>query len=145
MRIFSLSLILLFSLFIFTENAYAKVLPQAHGSSNKKIVGSANKSTNTIGVSPKLRGDRRALIVYFSNLQNASSVSYSLIYKTNGQQEGAMGALSLNGSTQSTELLFGTCSKNVCRYHSGITDARLEVSYTLKNSKKYLKKYKINI
>ena len=65
MRIFSLLLLLLFSLFIFTENTYAKVLPQA-----KKIVGSSIKATSSIGVSPRLRGDRKALTVYFSNLQN---------------------------------------------------------------------------
>lgn len=126
----------------FTPNVEAKVLPQA------KKGGVAVKSgpVTTIGVFPRLRADRRALNVNFTNLQNASAVSYFLTYKTDVQQEGAMGALNLNGaSSQTNELLFGTCSKNVCRYHTGIKDARLEISYTSKSGKKYLKKYKIKV
>lgn len=122
----------------------AKVLPQA-GKAPKQ---SAIKSTgSTIGVSPRLRADRRAVIVNFSNLQNATSVSYSLVYKQgSGQQEGAGGALNLKGQTSDkVELLFGTCSAGVCRYHTNIKDAKLEVSYTSKNGKKYLKKFKIKV
>ncbi len=123
------------------KNAEAKVLPQAKKSVQKSTTA---VKVSGIGVYPRLRADRRALIVNFSNLQNAKAVSYFLTYKTNAQDEGAMGGLTLGGSSNSTnELLFGTCSKNVCRYHANIKDARLEVSYTLKSGKKYLRKYKI--
>lgn len=142
MKIVSLLLVsVLF--FAFATTSEAKVLPQS-----KKAASSVSKSFATSGiyVTPKLRADRRALNVYFSNLQNATQVSYSLVYDTSAQQEGAMGAITLDGkSTATQELLFGTCSKNVCRYHTGIKNAKLEVSYTLKSGKKYLKKYKINI
>ena len=139
-----LPLLAITSLFLFVQTAEAKVLPQAAKTTTKTV---AKISTTTgINISPRLRSDRRALTVYFSNLQNASSVSYALIYKTYIQEEGAMGALNLKGgSSQSTELLFGTCSKNVCTYHTGVHDARLEVSYTTKSGKKYLKKYKIKV
>lgn len=111
-------------------------MPQARGSVQK----------SAFNVSPRLRSDRRALIVNFSNLQNALAVSYSLTYKTSTQEEGAIGSLSLGGSASATsELLFGTCSKNVCKYHTGIKDAKLEVSYTTKSGKKYLKRYKIKV
>ena len=131
------------SLFLFTQNAEAKVLPQAVKSSGAVI---KNSGSTNINVSPKLRADRKALIVYFSNLQNARNVSYSLTYTTSIQQEGAIGTLALNGSSTATqELLFGTCSKNVCRYHTGVRDARLEVSYISKSGKKYIKKYKIKV
>ena len=57
-----------------------------------------------------------------------------------------MGGLNLTGSSnQTSELLFGTCSKNVCTYHRGIKNSRLEVSYTTQSGKKYLKKYKIRV
>ncbi len=103
------------------------------------------KSTG-IGIYPKLRADRRALIINFTNLKNASQVSYSLFYQTSIQGEGAMGGLNLTGSSnQTSELLFGTCSKNVCTYHRGIKNSRLEVSYTTQSGKKYLKKYKIRV
>ena len=119
----------------------AKVLPQYKKSVQKSTT---SAKVSGIGVYPRLRSDRRALIVNFTNLQNASAVSYFLTYKTGVQDEGAMGALTLGGASNSTnELLFGTCSKNVCRYHANIKDARLEVSYTLKSGNKYLRKYKI--
>ena len=122
--------------------ARTKILPQA-GKSTKTAASSVGSA---IGVSPKLRFDKKALNVYFFNLQNAKSVSYFLTYITNGQEEGARGDLNLSGkSSQTSELLFGTCSKNVCRYHTNIKDARLEVSYTSKTGKRYLKKYKIKV
>lgn len=132
-----------FSLF---QTVEAKVLPQAKTGGKTITTASRNIKTSGIGVSPKMRKDRRALIINFSNLQNASAVSYLLTYKTNGQDEGAMGGLNLNGSTnQASELLFGTCSKNVCRYHTNIKGAKLEVNYTTKAGKKYLRKYKIKV
>lgn len=150
MRAFLLVVFTLFSLSL-TTSVEAKVLPQAKSGAVVKSTGRGS----TISVYPKLRKDRKALNVNFSNLLNASKVSYLLIYKhsfegsdpykTNGQEEGAMGGINFKGNSASQELLFGTCSKGVCRYHSGITDARLEVSYTNKQGKKYLKKYKIKV
>lgn len=138
-------ILLLFSVFLFSADAEAKVLPQAKGIRQKSTAVSKNIGTS-IGVSPYLRGDRRALMVNFSNLQNATAVSYLLTYKQNNQDEGAMGSLSLGISSNATnELLFGTCSKNVCRYHTNIRDARLVVTYTTKAGKKYLKRYKIKV
>ncbi|MBI2315421.1 hypothetical protein HYU93_05215 [Candidatus Daviesbacteria bacterium] len=137
-------LLLFLASFLFVHQAEAKLLPQA----KKTTIKSAAKNTKTsgIGAFPRLRPDRRALTINFSNLQNASSISYMLTYKTNIQDEGALGALNLTGSSNATqELLFGTCSKNVCRYHTNIKNAKLEVSYTLKSGKKYLKKYKIKV
>ncbi len=137
-------LLITFSFLIFAKGGEAKVLPQAGKAGSKTTVRSSGGTT--IGVYPKLRSDRKALNVNFSNLQNAKSVSYQLIYKTSAQEEAAMGGLNLKGqNSESAELLFGTCSKNVCRYHSGIRDARLEVSYTSKTGRKYLKKFKIKV
>lgn len=145
MKKFSILLILLFSFFLFTKNAEAKVLPQAQKTGQKSTAVKASGGSR-VGVSPVLRPDRRALIVNFSNLQNANSVSYLLTYKTSTQNEGARGNLNLGGSSNVTsELLLGTCSKNVCRYHTGIKDAKLEISYTSKSGKKYIKRYKIRV
>lgn len=138
-------LTVLFSVFLFTKEAQAKTLPQA-AKEGKQTAVVKNSVNAGISVSPKLRADRRALIVNFGSLQNASSVSYALTYKTSQQEEGAIGTLNLNkASSQTSELLFGTCSKNVCRYHTGISNMRLEVSYTSKSGKKYLKKFRIKV
>lgn len=142
LKLVQILLPVLLMLFMFAGVAEAKVLPQSKAAKG----GSIGKTTGTtISVSPRLRPDRKALMVNFSNLQNAKSVSYMLVYKTNGQEEAAMGALNLGASKETSELLFGTCSKNVCRYHPNIKDARLEVSYTSKTGKKYLKKFKIRV
>lgn len=138
------AIVLILLSFFVVSKAEAKVLPQ----SQKAVKKSPAKTVQVSGISvtPKLRADRRAIVINFANLQNANNVSYMLTYQTSVQDEGAMGALNLKvGSTQTQELLFGTCSKNVCRYHTGIKDAKLDISYTLKNGKKYLKKYKIKV
>ena len=146
MRNVSFLLVTVISVLFFVRVAEAKVLPQA---GRAPITGIAIKSTGTtIGVYPRFRADRKALVVSFTNLQNAKSVSYSLVYSQGplGQQEGAGGALNLIGqTTNKVELLFGTCSAGVCKYHTGIKDARLEVSYTSVNGKKYLKKFKLKV
>ncbi|MBI2040325.1 hypothetical protein HYT18_04590 [Candidatus Microgenomates bacterium] len=139
-----LFLIILLTMLLFPKNTEAKVLPQSVKAAPKQAV--TKSAGTTITVSPRLRSDRKALIINFSNLQNAKSVSYMLVYKTAIQEEAAMGALNLAGATgDRSELLFGTCSKNVCRYHNNIKDARFEVSYTAKTGKKYLKKFKIKV
>lgn len=144
MRLCIFLLAVLFSLMLVAKNTEAKVLPQATKAVKQTIKKSS--SGGGIGVTPRLRSDKKALTVYFSNLQNAKSVSYMLIYNTAFQQEGAGGTLTLGNSSNATqELLFGTCSKNVCRYHTGVNNARLEVTYTTKVGKKYLKKYKIKV
>lgn len=140
--IFVVTFIFLFSIFLPKVDA-AKVLPQSK-SNNKPAV---KQSTGSgIAVTPKLRRDRQALNVYFGNLQNAKSVSYMLIYKTNGQEEGAGGSVNPSlGNSASRELLFGTCSKNVCRYHPNLSNMSFEVKTQLKSGKSLIKRYKIKI
>ena len=130
-------------LIFFTKSVSAKVLPQAQKGRGTSLVKSSYGTG--INVSPKIRDDKKALLVFFSNLQNATSISYSLTYIANGQQEGAVGSVSPSDGNTSRELLFGTCSKNVCRYHTNISNAKLEVSYTSTNGKKYLKRYRIKV
>ena len=142
-RVF-LSLVVIFALIIsVSSKAEAKLLPQAKGSA--KQVTSSRTGGSGITVTPRLRSDRRALIVSFSNLQNAKSVTYQLTYLTNGQQEGAGGTISGAGNSTERTLLFGTCSKDVCRYHSNISNMKLEISYTSTSGKKYLKRYRVKI
>lgn len=137
--------ILSFSLIALTfpKTAEAKVLPQARAGGKTTVRTTSGGSG--VAVSPKLRADRKALTVGFGNLQNATSVSYTLTYTTNGQQEGAGGTISGAGSSATRELLFGTCSGNVCRYHTNITNARLEILSQLKSGKKTIKRYRIRV
>lgn len=118
-----------------------KKLPQARGGKGK-TTGSVGSS---LGISPRLRGDRKALLVSFSNVQNAQSISYTLLYQTNGQEEGAIGSVNPSQGTATRELLFGTCSRNVCRYHSNITNMKLEVVAKLKSGKTQTRRYRIRV
>lgn len=140
--LFVVALILFFFIFVPETNA-AKILPQSK-STGKAVVKKSQGSR--ISVTPKLRRDRQALLVYFGNLQNAQSVSYMLVYKTNGQEEGAGGSVNpALGNNANRELLFGTCSKNVCRYHPNLSSMTFEVKAQLKSGKNLTKRYKIKI
>lgn len=140
MKKISILIILIFVFsFAFESIALAKTPPQAKTA--KKIKASKKLKGSRFTVTQRLRGDRKALLVYFGGLQNANSVSYILIYKTNGQEEGAGGSVRPAEGNATRELLFGTCSKNICRYHTNITNMRLEVTAELKSGKKSGKKF----
>ena len=113
----------------------------------KKKIGSAGGgvvvSTGFV-ISPKLRKDRKALLVTFSNLNAVTSFSYELTYLGSGIDQGVFGQVAPKGeNSTSRELLFGTCSHNVCRYHTGIQNMRFVVTADLKNGQKLTKKYRV--
>ncbi len=117
----------------------AKVLPRFQGKA-------APARGGGLVVSPKLRADRKAVLLYLGNLGQATSVVYTLTYETNGKQEGAYGnADSSSGNAVTRELLFGTCSAGVCRYHEGLANMKLEVTAELANGKKLTRRYRIRI
>jgi len=119
-----------------------RLLPRA---APAKTGGTQRAVTTSRGVTAKVsfRGDRLALLVDFSNLSIAKSVNYSLSYQTRGTTQGASGTISPTEDATSRELLFGTCSHGVCRYDSGISNAKFVVTTTLKNGLKVVKSYKL--
>lgn len=133
-------------LLIIPEDVLAKrLLPQAKQPATKSTKTISTTSTDRIKTSVKFRGDRLGLVATFSNLEVADKVSYSLTYTQRGIQEGAGGSLTDLSGAQTRELLFGTCSHGVCRYHSGIKNARFVVTTTLKNGKKVSKLFRLKI
>jgi len=90
----------------------------------------------------RFRPDRLGLLMDFSHFDNLASGRYELIYESNGITQGAGGSIIL-GDTGTKEILFGTCSGGVCRWHENITNTRLSVVSTLKNGTKILKPYRI--
>ncbi|PIS08749.1 hypothetical protein COT75_04680 [Candidatus Beckwithbacteria bacterium CG10_big_fil_rev_8_21_14_0_10_34_10] len=92
----------------------------------------------------KFRPDRLGLLLNFSNFQNLQSGRYELIYDTNGVTQGAGGSIIL-GDSSTKELLFGTCSGNVCNFHENISNARLSIVSTLKDGTVILKPYRIKV
>lgn len=102
-------------------------------------------ATKGVNIKVKFRGDRRAIVTTFSNLSIASKVDYSLSYVTRGTTQGASGSISIAEDPVARELIFGTCSHGVCRYDSGITNAKFTVITTLKNGKRISKSFKLKI
>ena len=132
---------LLASFFILATKVDARILPRFQ---NKGVARGAVYSG--LIVSPRLRSDRRALLVTFNNLQKVKNATYTLIYQTGGKDEGASGTLdSSAGSSVSRELIFGTCSSGVCRYHTNLTSMRFEVMSELPSGKRSLKRFRIRI
>lgn len=131
-------LLLLVFLFI-TTKAEAKVLPRF------RTGGSGVVTSSGVGVYPRFRADRLGLTVSFSNLQKANSVQYTLVYETEGKQEGVSGSIdSSSGNSVTKELLFGTCS-DVCRYHTGLSNMKLEVISELTSGRRTMKRFRIRI
>lgn len=138
--VFLITLLLTF-LLVFPKGAEAKkTLPTR--SAKSKIV----STTGKVAVSVRFRKDRRAIVVTFANLGSASSVSYMLSYDTRGTSQGASGTIRPTSETSITrELLFGTCSHGVCRYDSGITNAKFVVTSKLNSGKTIVKTFRLKV
>lgn len=92
----------------------------------------------------KFRPDRLGILLSFSSFRSLDSITYSFTYTTNGIAQGAGGTITANNNpTAVRELLFGTCSTGVCRYHDNITNARLTLTAKFSNGKKITKIYTI--
>lgn len=135
-------LVLLLSLFLFAQSADAKLLPRFTSPARSSGGGSSGGS---VVISPKLRGDRKALNVYFGNVSKAKSVSYILMYRGSDSDQGAMGSVDVASGNTTRELLFGTCSTSVCTYHQGISNMKLEVTIESLSGKKTVKRYRIKV
>jgi hypothetical protein len=139
---FFLALILLF---LTPVGVLAAKVRTSRGGTTSSSSGYISTSGRVV-TSARFRGDRRAVIVSFAGLSNASSVNYSLTYDSNGIAQGAMGTMTnIAGSSDSRELLFGTCSHGVCRYHTGIINARLVITSKLKSGITTRKSYKLKV
>ncbi len=137
--------LLIFVFLSFPETALAlKVRTKRGGSSSSG--GGSYLLSNRVGYSVRFNPNRTGLIISFSALTNANSVNYSLSYNANGIPQGAMGTItSPQVSTDTREILFGTCSGGVCRYHTNITNAKLVITSKLKSGYTTRKTYRIRI
>lgn len=110
---------------------------------------SAKPAVSTGGLtvsSARLRSDRLALLVTFLNLSELRDLSYTLTYTGNGIDQGVSGSIATAGQgSTSRELLFGSCSKNVCVYHQNIKNMRLVITAQTTSGKTIVKKYLVKV
>ncbi len=131
-------------LLILPQGALALKTRTSRGGSGSS--GGSYYISGRVGSSVKFNTGRNGIIIYFSGLTNANSVNYSLSYESNGISQGAMGTITNPGvSVDTRELLFGTCSGGVCRYHQNITNAKLVITSKLKSGYTTRKTYRIKI
>ena len=135
----ALSIALFFSL---AGEAHAKkLLPRASPKAGAKKVSSKGITTKV-----KFRGDRRAIVVTFTNLSIASSVSYTLTYDSKGITQSAGGTIALPTSEPvAREIPFGTCSAGICRYDTGVKNAKFSVTTTQVKGKKIVKTFRLKV
>lgn len=133
-----------FSIFfsLFPSVWAAKKRPPRDSSSGQPVT-----RTYTRGVrsSVRFRPDRLGLLINFSGFGNIVSVTYTLTYNANGIPQGAMGTVTPETAGEQREVLFGTCSHGVCRYHTNITNARLVIDSKLSSGLVIRKPYRIKI
>ena len=112
----------------------------------KKATGVTTSTSSGVVSSVKFRGDRLGIIVTFGNLQAAYKVDYFLSYQTKGITQGASGSIadtSIGSATRN--IIFGSCSKGVCRYDTRISNAKFVITIHLNNSRKIVRSYKLKV
>jgi hypothetical protein len=149
-KIFPILFCFLVLSFLITRSLYAKrVLPQvAEAAKTSKDSKTLTKISKGVTVAVKFRTDRNAIIATFTNLKIAKDVNYTFSYK-NGDDIDQVAQSSVDPKEKEPvvrELLFGTCStNNVCRYDTGIHDAKFVVTTTLLTGKKVVKTFNIKV
>ncbi len=131
-------------LFFHPSDVWAKrTVPQAKPATTGTI---STVKTKGITVGVKFRSDRKAIITTFANFSKVSRVDYSLSYNTKGTTQGATGSI-IPPATEPLvrEIIFGSCSRGVCRYDTGITNAKFTVTSILKNGTRVIKNFKLKI
>jgi len=145
-QVFWLFLIVAFGLCLPLPAQAAKIRLKRGGTSSGGTA-TAPRASSSRGVSTKVRfrSDRRGVLINFGSFQNISSVNYTLTYTSNGVSQGAMGTATPATAGQQREVLFGTCSGGVCRYHSNITNARLIIETKLNSGVRVRKPYRLKV
>lgn len=124
----------------------AKPRPARGSQSSAATVGrSSSSSGRGVKAGVRFRSDRKALLLSFPDFGQAVSATYSLTYTSNGISQGARSTVTPETAGGERELLFGTCSKGVCRYHSNITNARLVIDSKLSSGVIIRKPYRIRL
>jgi hypothetical protein len=97
--------------------------------------------TRGVRASIRFRPDRLGLLVNFSGFSNIASLTYT----ANGIPQGVSGTVTAATAGEQREILFGTCSGGICRYHTNITNARLIIDSKLYSGTIIRKPYRIKV
>lgn len=135
----------LISLFLCFPSLAAKQRPPRGWKSTSQTPARTYTRTRGVKTSVRFRSDRRGLLINFGEFGNVVSVTYTLTYTSDGVAQGAMGTVAPESAGQQREVLFGTCSAGVCRYHTNIQNARLVIDSKLSSGLTVRKPYRIKV
>ena len=127
-----------------TDASARRLLPRAVPATGATRSG-GTITTSGPGVKVRFRPDRLAIIATFSNINQATSVSYLFSYNSRGTTQGAQGSVNTAEANTTREIIFGTCSHGVCRYDYGISGAKFVVTMRLPNGKKIVKTFRLKV
>ena len=141
-RIKYLLLVFLIIAFLaFPKNASAakKFIPKKAASGGQSTGGGLG-----IPASVRYRPDKLALLLSFYNFSGIESINYSFTYTSNGLVQGVGGRVTASNDPSSVrELLFGTCSSGVCKYHENLSGTSLALTANFSNGTVAKKLYRV--
>jgi len=140
-----LGLTLVLFILTFASLALAAKARPPRGTTSTATLPQSVSTSRGVKTSVKFRADRHGLLINFSGFENITSVTYNLSYTSGGVSQGVTGTITPESAGQQRELLFGTCSSGVCRYHSNIQNCRLVIDSKLKSGATVRKPYRIKI
>lgn len=113
----------------------------------KKPLVKTAPSLGTATFTAKVRTGTKDVAVTFKNLSRVTSISYTLGYNsTNKGSQGIVGSIQVGKQSQITRyLVFGTASSGVFSYHSGISGAYVEATFTMRDGKSVTKTVNLNV
>jgi len=127
------------AVFIFPSEVLAAKPRLSRGAGGAISIGGGYSS------SAKFKANRLGIILSLYGLKYTDSVSYELTYTSEGIPQGVISTVQATENNTTREMLFGTCSKNVCRWHTNIKDSKLVVTAKLKSGKTLRKTYRIKV
>jgi len=110
-------------------------------------------SKDEIGLSMELSPDNKKVKFSIAKAADMKNVDYEITYDADSTEDasvkvpkGITGAEDIDGSTYETDFLdLGTCSKNVCKYDTGIENLKLLLKITKKDGKVYQSEDSISV
>lgn len=117
----------------------------------KRLLPRATSSTGTVsttgvGVKVKFRSDRKGIIATFTGVNSAKTIDYVLSYDAGGVTQAATGSIDTSGPNGvEREIIFGSCSKGVCRYDNNITNAKFVVTIVYPSGRKVIKTFTLKV
>lgn len=131
---------------LLNQNSSSKNSRSSNSSDEQQVVKEKDLKAEDIGLILEVRPDNKAIIMEITRLDGIQSLEYEATYERDVDDRSVGGdSRVMDGTAPSQievkesdnkirrEILLGTCSKNVCRYHKGVKEVSFEIRVNLKS------------